>query len=64
MIEIADRKFMEVAVYVGGNGDLVLSQEWPSLNRGDRFVRVIVDMKDAEKLAMNILSVARAARRE
>lgn len=62
MIEIADRKFMGVAVYVGGNGDLVLSQEWPSLNRGDRFVRVMVDMKDAEKLAMNILSVARAAR--
>lgn len=64
MIEITDRKFMAVAVYVGGNGDLVLSQEWPSLNRGDRFVRVMVDMKDAEKLAMNILSVARAARRE
>lgn len=62
MIEITDRKFMEVAVYVGGNGDLVLSQEWPSLNRGDRFLRVMVDMKDAEKLAMNILSVARAAR--
>ena len=62
MIEITDRKFMEVAVYVGDNGDLVLSQEWPSLNRGDRFLRVMVDMKDAEKLAMNILSVARAAR--
>jgi hypothetical protein len=59
-----DTKFMAVAVFEGGNGDLVLRQEWPSLKYGDRFVRVMVDMKDAEKLAMNILAVARASRGE
>ena len=61
---ISDAKFMAVAVFEGGNGDLVLRQEWPSIAHGDRFVRVMTDMKDAEKLAMHILSVARAARRE
>lgn len=59
---IADTKFMAVAVFEGGNGDLVLRQEWTS-ERGERFMRVMLDMKDAEKLAMNIMSVARAARR-
>lgn len=54
-------KFMAVAVFEGGNGDLVLCQEWPSLSC-ERFVRVMLDMRDAEKLAMNILSVARSAR--
>lgn len=57
-----DTKFMAVAVFEGGNGDLVLCQEWPAL-AGDRFVRVMLDMKDAERLAMNIMSVARSARR-
>ena len=60
MTVIPDTKFMAVAVFEGGNGDLVLCQEWPSLS-GERFVRVMLDMKDAEKLAMNIMSVARAA---
>lgn len=57
-----DTKFMPVSVFEGGNGDLVLCQEWPSLKFGDRFVSVMLDMKDAEKLAMSIMSVARSAR--
>jgi len=59
---IANTKFMPVNVFKGGNGDLVLCQEWPSMAFGDRFVRVMMDMDDAEKLAMQILAVAREAR--
>jgi hypothetical protein len=59
-----ETKFMPVSVFKGGNGDLVLCQEWPSMALGDRFSRVMVDMGDAEKLAAQILAVARAARGE
>jgi hypothetical protein len=61
---ITETKFMPISVFKGGNGDLVLCQEWPSLERGERFARVMFDMKDAEKLAQQILAVARATRDE
>lgn len=64
MMDIQNTKFMPITVFKGANGDLVLCQEWPSMHRGERFMRVMIDMKDAEKLAMNILSVARSARGE
>lgn len=63
MISLNDAKFMPVNAFEGGNGDLVLCQEWPSMDR-ERYARVMLDMKDAEKLAMQILAVARAARRK
>jgi hypothetical protein len=61
---ISDEKFMAISVFEGGNGDLVLCQEWPSLHRGERFARVMIEMKDAEKLAGQILAVARASNRK
>ena len=64
MNALKDTKFMPPAVFKGGNGDLVLCQEWPFMDRGERFIRVVIDMKDAEKLAMQILAVARSARGE
>lgn len=63
MIALNDAKFMPVDAFEGGNGDLVLCQEWPSIE-SERYLRVMVPMKDAEKLAMQILAVARAARRK
>lgn len=59
-----ETKFMPVSVHKSGGGDLLLVQEWPSLEFGERFMRVMVEMDDAEKLAMNILSVLREARRK
>lgn len=64
MIDVKETKFMPISVFKGGNGDLVLCQEWPSMAFGERFMRVMTDMKDAEMLAMQILAVARAARGE
>lgn len=52
---------MQVDVFQGGGGDLVLCQEWPSLTDGELYMRVIVNMKDAEELARRILDVARKA---
>lgn len=48
-------KFYPVSVFEGGNGDLVLCQAWPS-ESGERFTRIVVEMKDAEKLAYRILT--------
>lgn len=63
MNDLKDTKFMPVDIFEGGNGDLVLCQEWPSIDR-ERYLRVMVPMGDAEKLAMQILAVARASRGE
>ena len=62
MIDVENTRFMPVSVYETSSGNLMLCQEWPSMDRGERFMRVAVNMEDAEKLAMHILSVARASR--
>lgn len=62
MIDISETKFMPVSVFEGGNGDLVLCQEWPSVDQGERFMGVMLNMKDADRLATEILAVARVAR--
>lgn len=50
---------MQVDVFRGGTGNLVLSQEWPSMSRGERYVRIMVPMNEARALAEAILAVAR-----
>jgi hypothetical protein len=53
-------QFMPVDVFRGGGtGNLVLCQEWPSMNRGERYVRIMVPMNEARELAEAILAVAR-----
>jgi hypothetical protein len=52
---------LPVEVYEGAGGDLVLCQEFPDI-KGEFFVRIFVDMDQAEKLCASILEVARASR--
>jgi hypothetical protein len=40
-------------------GDLILLQEYPSLDRGDTYLRVFVKKEQAEALAMEILAWAK-----
>lgn len=49
-------------VFEGGNGDLVIVQEWPDL-KGETFVRVMLPMAEARRLAAAILVVAEMAER-
>lgn len=54
-------KFMPVEVFIGGNGDLVLLQEFTQ--QGDEtYLRVMVDIDNAEALADQIREVALNAR--
>jgi hypothetical protein len=50
---------MPVNVFKGGTGNLVICQEWPSMTRGERCVRVMVPMSEARELAEAILAVVR-----
>jgi hypothetical protein len=50
-------ELMPVEVFVGGCGDLVLCQEWPQIE-GEQYLRIIVPMRDALKLAHKIIAVA------
>jgi hypothetical protein len=52
---------MPVDAFEGGGGHLVLCQEWPSLSDGERYLRIMIPMKNAEALARQILDVARKA---
>ena len=54
-------KFMNIDVFEGGNGDLVLCQEY-STPREERYLRIITDMRNAEELCEAIMQVARKAR--
>lgn len=55
-------KFMPVEVFIGGNGDLVLLQE--NTQQGDEtYLRIMVDIDNAEALARQILDVALNARK-
>ncbi|MHC2424137.1 hypothetical protein ACVII1_007139 [Bradyrhizobium elkanii] len=55
-------KFMPVEVFIGGNGDLVLLQE--HTRQGDEtYLRIMVDIDNAEALADQIRAVALSARK-
>lgn len=58
-----DPVLMPVEVFVGGNGDIVLLQEVPSLQFGERYLRVMVRPDQAKALCMAITNAARAARK-
>jgi len=52
---------MPVDVFVGGCGHIVLCQEHSS-EKEEFYLRVMIDPRDAEKVAMQILETARKAR--
>jgi hypothetical protein len=54
---------MPVEVFEGGGGDLVFCQECPHVD-GDRYLRTLVPMRDALKLAHAIIGIARKAEHE
>jgi hypothetical protein len=49
---------MRIEVYEGGNGDVVLCQEWPALG-GEQYTRVIISVRDAERVAHEILALVK-----
>lgn len=52
---------LPVDIYEGGGGDLVLCQEFPSI-KGEHYVRIFIDMDQAEHICATIMEIARAAR--
>lgn len=52
---------MPVEVYKGGCGHIVLCQEW-STEKEESYLRIMINERDAEKVAMQILEAARKAR--
>lgn len=52
---------LPVEVYEGAGKDLVFCQELPSMS-GETFVRIFVNMDDAERLCAEIMRVARQSR--
>ena len=52
---------MPVDVYEGGNGDLVLTQEWPDMD-GESYTRIMIPMEEAFALAQRILATAKRAK--
>lgn len=53
------KETMTPEVFRGGTGDLVILQELPSLEGGERFIRIRIPMVEAEALADAIRAVAR-----
>jgi hypothetical protein len=58
---MSDTVCLPVEVFEGAGGDLIILQEFPGLH-GEAFVRVFINMDEAEKLCSEIMSVARQAR--
>jgi len=52
---------LPVDVFEGAGGDLIILQEWPDL-KGETFVRIFIDMDEAERLCAQIMAVAKVAR--
>lgn len=52
---------LPIQVYEGASGNLILMQEFPDIN-GEHYVRLFVDMDEAEKLCASIMQIAKAAR--
>jgi hypothetical protein len=55
------KDFMGIEVFEGGNGHLVIMQEYPHQS-GERYVRIMTDMSNAEALCAEIMEVAKKAR--
>jgi hypothetical protein len=55
------KEFMGIEAFEGGNGHLVIMQEFPH-ESGERYVRIMTDMSNAEALCSEIMAVARRAR--
>jgi hypothetical protein len=49
---------MPVDAFIGGNGDVVLCQEWTS-EKEESYTRILVPIDDAVSLANEILRLAR-----
>jgi len=58
---ISSTHVLPVDVFEGAGGDLIILQEWPSL-KGETFVRVFINMDEAEQLCAQIMAVAKVAR--
>lgn len=55
---------MPPEAYVGaGSCMLNIRQEWPSMDGGDQFMRVMIHERDAEALCAQIMEAAREARK-
>ena len=54
----SDIPALQPDVFCGGSGNLVIVQEWPSLE-GERFSRIVIPLSKAELLAGAIMAVAR-----
>ncbi len=52
------RQVMPVAAYIGGNGDIVLCQEW-TCEKEERYLRIVVPLDDAMSHATEIMRLAR-----
>ena len=61
MSEVATFEVMPVDVFKGGCGHIVLCQEW-STEREESFLRIFINERDAEKIAMRILAIANEVR--
>jgi hypothetical protein len=48
-------------VFEGSGGHLIICQEWPNMQSGERYYRVFVDMDQVRALADAILKVAKDA---
>ncbi len=54
---------MPVEIFQGGCGHIVLCQEWGTALE-ESYLRIMINPRDAEKVALQILEVARKARGE
>lgn len=57
----ADQEFMPLQVFEGGNGDLVIMQEYSTPSE-EKYLRVITSMSNAEELCVQIMAIAKKAR--
>lgn len=58
---ISGNHCLPIEIFEGAGGDLILLQEFPGIE-GERFVRVFINMDDAEKTCEEIMRVAMVAR--
>ena len=59
MGHISDVYCLPPEVFEGAGGDLIIMQEVPGID-GERFVRVFIDMEDAERVCAEIMRVRQA----
>jgi hypothetical protein len=55
---------MPPEAYVGAGSCMInIRQEWPGLDDGDQFMRVMIHERDAEALCEQIMAAAKEARK-